>query len=52
MLPAAVRDLARLLLGQIAGLTEKIADLDAELRKRATADATVRRLTTIRGVGL
>ncbi|MFC3835827.1 IS110 family RNA-guided transposase [Paracoccus rhizosphaerae] len=51
VLPAAVRDLARLLLGQIAGLTEKIASLDAELRKRATADDTVRRLTTIPGVG-
>lgn len=51
VLPVAVRDLARLLLGQIAGLAEKIAGLDAELRKRATADDTVRRLTTIPGVG-
>jgi transposase len=51
ILPVAVRDLARLLLGQIAGLAEKIAGLDAELRKRATADDTVRRLTTIPGVG-
>jgi hypothetical protein len=33
-MPAAVRDLARLLLDQIAGLTERIAGLDAELRKR------------------
>ncbi len=51
VLPEAVRDLGRLLLGQIAGLAEKIAGLDAELRKRATADDTVRRLTTIPGVG-
>uniref|UniRef100_UPI00119FB266 IS110 family transposase n=1 Tax=Cereibacter sediminicola TaxID=2584941 RepID=UPI00119FB266 len=50
-LPAAVRDLARLLLDQIAGLSERITDLDAELRRRATADDTVRRLTTIPGVG-
>ena len=51
LLPAAVRDLARLLLDQIAGLAEKIAGLDAELRRRATADDTARRLTTIPGVG-
>ncbi|TGD41435.1 IS110 family transposase [Pseudotabrizicola sediminis] len=48
-LPAAVRDLARLLLDQIAGLSEKVADLDAELRRRAST--TVRRLTTIPGIG-
>lgn len=35
MWPAAVCDLARLLLKQIAGLTEKIIGLDAELRRRA-----------------
>jgi transposase len=51
MLPAAVRDLARLLLDQVAGLAEKIAGLDAELHRRATADDTARRLTTIPGVG-
>ena len=51
MLPAAVRDLARLLLDQIAGLAEKIAGLDADLRRRVTADDTARRLTTIPGVG-
>ena len=48
----AVCDLARLLLDQIAGLTENIAGLDTELRKPATADDTVQRLTTIPGVGL
>jgi transposase len=51
MLSAAVRDLARLLLDQIAGLAEKIAGLDAELRKRVTTDDMARRLTTIPGVG-
>ena len=51
MLPAGVRDLARLLLDQIAGLAAKIAGLDAELRRRVTTDDTARRLTTIPGVG-
>ena len=51
MLPAAVRDLARLLLDQIAGLAEKIGSLDAELRKRVTSDEATKRLTTIPGVG-
>jgi len=51
MLPTAVRELARLLLAQIAGLAEKIASLDAELRRRVTTDDTARRLTTIPGVG-
>jgi transposase len=51
VLPVAVRDLARLLLDQIAGLAEKIAGLDAELRRRVTTDETARRLTTIPGVG-
>jgi transposase len=50
-LPVAVRELARLLLGQIAGLSERIAGLDGELRRRASADHDVRRLTTIPGVG-
>jgi transposase len=43
--------LARLLLDQIAGLAEKIAGLDAELRRRVATDDTARRLTTIPGVG-
>lgn len=51
LLPITVRDLARLLLEQIAGLAGTIADLDVELRKRASADDTARRLTTIPGVG-
>lgn len=51
MLPAAVRNLARLLLDQIAGLAGKIAGLDAELRRRVATDDSARRLTTIPGVG-
>jgi len=50
-LPAAVRDLARLLLAQISGLAEKIAGLDAELRRRTSTDCTTQRLTTTPGVG-
>ena len=50
-LPAVVRDLAQLLLDQIAGLSEKVANLDAELRRRASTDDTARRLTTIPGIG-
>lgn len=50
-LPAAVRDLAQLLLDQIARLSERVADLDAELRRRASTDDTARRLTTIPGIG-
>jgi hypothetical protein len=37
-LPVAARDLARLLLDQIADLGRKIASLDIELRRRARAD--------------
>lgn len=51
MLPAAVRGLARLLPDQIAVPAEKIAGLDAELRRRVTTDDTARRLMTIPGVG-
>jgi transposase len=50
-LPAVVRDLARLLLDQIADLREKIVGLDTELRRRAGTDDTARRLTTIPGIG-
>jgi transposase len=50
-LPAAARDLARLLLDQIADLSGKIAGLDTELRRRVTTDDTARRLTTIPGLG-
>ncbi len=50
-LPAAVRELARLLLDQIADLSGKIAGLDIELRRRAGTDDIARRLTTIPGIG-
>lgn len=50
-LPVGVRDLARLLLDQIADLSGKIAGLDVELRRCAGANDTARRLTTIPGVG-
>ncbi|ASM74718.1 MULTISPECIES: transposase [Roseobacteraceae] len=50
-LPAAVRELARLLLDQIEDLSEKISGLDTELRRRAAADDTARWLTTIPGIG-
>lgn len=46
-----VRDLSRLLLGQIADLSGKIASLDIELRRCAGTNETARRLTTIPGVG-
>lgn len=51
MFPAAARNLARLLLDQMAGLAEKIAGFDAELRKRVTTDDLARRLMTIPGAG-
>ena len=40
-----------MLLDQIAHLSEKISGLEKELRQRVSADTTVRRLTTIPGVG-
>lgn len=49
LLPAAARELARLLLDQIARLSEKIAGLDADLRWRVTNVDTARPLTTISG---
>jgi transposase len=50
-LPLAVRQLARLLLAQIEGLSAMIAGLDGDLRQRVSADETARRLMTIPGVG-
>ncbi len=38
MLPAAFRNLPRLLLSQISGLAEKITGLDAELGRRVATD--------------
>lgn len=50
-LPAGRQDLARLLLDQIEDLSEKIAGLDVELRRRAGTDDTAMRFTTIPGIG-
>ena len=50
-LPDAVRDLAGLLLNQIAGLGEKIDGLDREIRAAARQDDEVRRLMTVPGIG-
>jgi len=50
-LPEMARDLARLLLGQIAELGEKIGTLEKEIRRRAPKDAKIARLMTIPGVG-
>jgi transposase len=48
---APVRELARLLLDQIATLGERIAGLEKELRRRASADAGMARLMTAPGIG-
>ena len=50
-MPAAVRELANLLLEQIAGLGEKIDGLEAEIRAAARQDGEVRRLMTVPGIG-
>lgn len=50
-LPAMVRELALLLLGQIAGLGEKIGTLEKDIRRRAPQDEQIARLMTIPGVG-
>lgn len=49
---APVRELARLLLDQIATLGERIAGLEKELRRRASADAGMARLMTAPGIGV
>jgi transposase len=50
-LPEMARDLARLLLTQIAELAERISALEKEIRRRAPKDAGIPRLMTIPGVG-
>ena len=50
-LPAMARDLARLLLDQIAELGERIGALEKEIRRRAPKDTRIARLMTIPGVG-
>ena len=50
-LPEAVRELGGVLLGHIAGLNQKIRELDKELRLRSRQDEEARRLMTIPGIG-
>ncbi len=51
LLPETVRDLAQLLLDQIAALGAKIGALEKDIRRRAPKDAQIARLMTIPGVG-
>ncbi|MGJ3262051.1 MAG: IS110 family transposase [Salinarimonas sp.] len=50
-LPEAARNLARLLIGQVEELGEKIGALEREIRRRAPKDERIARLMTIPGVG-
>jgi transposase len=50
-LPAAAVAMFRVMLDLLAGLDERIADLDKEIAQRAREDATARRLMTIPGIG-
>jgi transposase len=50
-LPEAVTVLGRMLVAQIATLSWQIETLDKDLRQRASADNTARRLMTIPGIG-
>jgi transposase len=50
-LPEAVRELARLLIDQIASLSEKMAALERSIRRSAPQDQQVARLMTVPGVG-
>ena len=50
-LPEAVCEPGGVLLDQIAGLNEKIKELDKQLRARARQDEEARRLMTIPGIG-
>jgi transposase len=51
-LPASIFGVCRLLLEHIAALTEQIALLERELRKRVRADDTAKRLMTVPGIGV
>lgn len=50
-LPAMARDLARLLIGQVEALGEKVGALERDIRRRAPKDGRIARLMTIPGVG-
>jgi transposase len=51
-LPASILGVCRLLLDHITTLTGQIGVLEKELRERARADETARRLMTIPGIGV
>lgn len=51
-LPSSILDVCRLLLDHIAALSEQIALLERELRERARADDTAKRLMSIPGIGV
>lgn len=50
-LPALVAEIGQTYLSQIAGLTERIASLEARLRTEAKGDAAAQRAQTMPGVG-
>ncbi|WP_029032323.1 IS110 family transposase [Salinarimonas rosea] len=51
VLPEAVVELARMLLIQIEGLSERIETLEKQIRERAAQDEAVARLMTMPGIG-
>lgn len=51
VLPETVVELARMLLAQIEGLSERIERLEKQIRDRAVQDETVARLMTMPGIG-
>lgn len=50
-LPAAARDMLRVMLGMLDELDLRITDLDKEITRRAREDEDARRLMTIPGIG-
>ena len=50
-LPEQVVSMAELLFEQIAALSQKIADLEREIRSRTRAGKEMKRLMTIPGIG-
>jgi transposase len=50
-IPAAARDMFRVMLGLLDELNQRIAQLDKEIARRAREDAIARRLMTIPGIG-
>jgi len=50
-LPAAARDMFRVMIGLLEQLNERIDELDKEIARRAREDTIARRLMTIPGIG-